>query len=251
MKILVAIRQVPDPTALAFDAAGNVGPNVARVINEYDMHAIEAAIRIAEAGDPGATQVVTLTVGPARARDAIMRALAMGVDRGAHVESDEASLDTLRVAHVIAGEARDGGYDLLLAGQETSDGGTGNVGPQTAGLLDWPLVSNVVDLQVTEAGLTLAREVEDGRHILEVGLPAVICLLGGLNEPRYPSLKGIMAARKKPLEARALPGDLPQPGVRWSQPRSEARPSDATMIQGEPEDVARQLVALLRERQVI
>jgi electron transfer flavoprotein beta subunit len=165
----------------------------------------------------------------------------------------DAALDTLQTATTLADAARSGAYDLILVGQETSDSGTGNVGPQLAALLDLPLVSNVVGLEIgADGALTLQREVEDGRHIVSVTPPVVICALTGLNEPRNPSLKGIMAARKKPVEERASPAPAGAAQASWGPLRVERREVKGTIIDGsDAEAAAQHVVALLRERSLI
>lgn len=250
MKILVPIKQVPDPNAIRFDASGAFAASTPRVVNEYDQYAIEEAIRLKEAGK--ADEVVIMTVGAAASRDAVNRGLAMGADRGLLIIASDSDLTATTVAAVISAEARVGGYDLILVGQEASDGGSGNVGPQVAGMLDLPLVSNVVALAAEDGMLTLGREVEDGRHIVEAPLPAVVCALTGLNEPRSPSLKGIMAARKKPVEEKAV-GDYDTPSVHvsWGGLYAEERSVQGTVIETDAESAAQQVVALLREKKII
>lgn len=251
MKILVAIKQVPDPTVVAFDEQGTLQPNTGLIVNDYDSYAIEAAVRLKEA-DPDTTDVVAMSLGPASAKDAIARALAMGADRGVHLLTDGTVPDSLAVARAIRTEADAGEYDLVLVGQESSDGGTGNVGPETAALLDWPLISNVVALELEGHKLTLGREVEDGRHVVEVTLPAVLCVLTGLNEPRYPSLKGIMGARKKPLAVTESATDTR--AVSWNPPHPEDRPEIGVVVDAEEIGVdaaAHLIVTLLRERDLL
>lgn len=249
MKILVPVKQVPDPNALRFDAQGNFAPNTARVVNEYDQYALEAAIQLKESLPD--VEVTVVSIGPASARDAVSRGLAMGADQGILIEHDGAGLDTLGTARLLADVAAQASYDLIFVGQESSDGGAGNVGPQLAALLDLPLVSNVVGLERADGGtLTLQREVEDGRHIVEVDPPLVICALTGLNEPRYPSLKGIMAARRKPIEARTG-SETPASDVSWSRLRAEERTVEGVVIETDAESAAKQLVELLRARDLL
>jgi electron transfer flavoprotein beta subunit len=251
VKILVAIKSVPDPNALRFDASGTFAASTPRVVNEYDSYSIEEAIRIKEAGHDA--DVVVMSIGSASAKDAVTRALAMGADRGLLVVSDDATLDSMQVARLIAEEARSGVYDIIFCGQESSDGGTGNVGPQLAALLDLPLVSNVVGLELgTGGGLTLQREVEDGRQIVEVSPPVVLCALTGLNEPRFPSLKGIMAARRKPIDEKRI-ADYPTTSqhIEWTRLWAEERKVQGTIITGDADTAAAQVVAVLRERGLI
>ena len=249
MKILVPVKQVPDPNALRFDAQGNFAPNTARVVNEYDQYALEAAILLKESLPD--VDVTVVSIGPASARDAISRGLAMGADQGILVQEDSTQLDTLATAKTLADIAGEGGYDLILVGQETSDGGSGNVGPQLAALLELPLVTNVVGLEWADSGtLTLEREVEDGRHVVEVDPPVVICALTGLNEPRYPSLKGIMAARRKPIDARNGIA-MPEATTSWGALRAEERTVEGVLIETDAESAVQQLVELLRARDLL
>jgi electron transfer flavoprotein beta subunit len=251
LKILVFIKQTPDPNAIRFDASGNFAGNTPRVVNEYDQYAIEEAIQIKERLGEGDITVVSL--GPVGSKDGINRALAMGADQGVLLTGDSAALDTMQVSTLLAEQATSSGYDLILVGQETSDSGSGNVGPQLAALLNLPLISNIVGLEMGSGGeLTLQREVEDGRHIVTVTPPAVVCALTGLNEPRNPSLKGIMAARKKPVEERPIAPTNTAPQVSWGPLRAEQREIAGTIIDGtDAEAAAKQVVALLRERKLI
>jgi electron transfer flavoprotein beta subunit len=250
LNILIPVKQVPDPNAIRFDASGSFAASTPRVMNEYDQYAVEEAIRLKEAGV--ADEVVVLTIGPAAAKDVVTRGLAMGADRGILVTTREADLDALQVASLIAAEVQAGSYDLIFVGQETSDGGTGNVGPSLAALLGYPLISNVVKLELNGATVTLEREVEDGRHVVETQLPAVVCALTGLNEPRYPSLKGIMAARRKPIaEQAASSGTEPAAPARWGKLYAEERVVEGTIIETDADSAAQQVVAILRERKLI
>jgi electron transfer flavoprotein beta subunit len=251
VKILVLVKQVPDPNALRFDASGNYPANTARVVNEYDQYALEAAVQIKEQHSD--TEVTVAAIGPAAAKDAVTRGLAMGADQGILIQGDPNELDSLQTATVLAEVARDSGFDMILVGQETSDSGSGNVGPQLAALLGLPLVSNVVKLEVPGDGsLSMEREVEDGRHVISASTPVVICALTGLNEPRYPSLKGIMAARRKPVEDRAISDfSSGEKVTTWGDFREEERAVEGVMIEDEAEAAARQVVALLRERNLI
>src|SRR5690606_14727857 len=136
-------------------------------------------------------------------------------------------------------------------------GGTGSVGQQLAALLDVPVVSNVVGLEQQDGKLQLQREIEDGRQVIEVTPPAIVCALSGLNEPRYPSLKGIMAARRKPTETKTaadlgLDGDAPPSQVSWGQLFVEEETAEGIILQDVDADSAvDQLVAFLQERKLV
>lgn len=251
MKILVLVKQVPDPNALRFDASGNFPANTARVVNEYDQYALEAAVQIKEQQPD--VEVTVASIGMASAKDAVTRGLAMGADQGILIQGDPGSIDSFQTASVLADLARESDYDIILVGQETSDSGSGNVGPHLAALLGFPLVSNVVKLETPVDGpLRMEREVEDGRHVVSAPTPIVLCALTGLNEPRYPSLKGIMAARRKPVEERQLAdASLPDSQVTWGSLRQEERTVQGVVIDDGPEAAAKQVVALLKERNLI
>lgn len=251
MKILVLIKQVPEPDAIRFDASGHFSPNTPRIVNEYDQYALEAAIQIQEQRDD--VEIAVASIGPASARDAVSRGLAMGADTGVLIKMDGSQPDSLATARILAEVSKADSYDLILVGQETSDSGTGNVGPQLSALLDIPFVSNVVDLNLKDDGtFSVEREVEEGHHIVEVQGPVILCALTGLTEPRSPTLKGIMAARRKTIEEQNVADyDVPGSGVTWSELREEEREIQGIMIETDPESAAKQLVELLRERDLV
>lgn len=253
MKIVVLVTQVPDPNAVRFDArAGDIQPGTAQVPNEYDLNAVEAAIQIKESRD--GVELVVASLGPAK--ETLNRCLAMGADRAIAIEDPSlAGIDSLATATVLAELLRTEGFDLILVGQESSDGGTGNVGPSLAALLDLPVVSNVVALEAGDDGLTLQREVEDGRQVIQVRPPAVLCTLSGLNDPRYPSLKGIMASRRKPTETKSAADLGGAPGealVSWGPLFLEEETGEGIILTDVDADSAvEQLIAFLEERKLI
>lgn len=255
MKIVVLMKQVPDPNAVRFDPrAGDIQSGTAQGPNEYDLYAMEAAIQLKEKGS--ATEVVAASLGPAK--ETLNRCLAMGADRAIALDDRAlAGADSLATATALAALLRNEGFDLVLAGQETSDGGTGNVGPQLAALLDVPVVSNVVHLEEADGVFTLHREVEDGRQVVQVRPPAVLCALTGLNEPRYPSLKGIMAARRKPTESKSaadigLSDGAAGSVVSWGPLFLEEETGEGIILEDVDADSAvAQLVAFLQERKLI
>lgn len=255
MKIGVLVTQVPDPNAVRLDPrAGEIQGGIPQVPNEYDLYAMEAAIQLKEA-DPD-VELVVATFGAAK--DTINRCLAMGADRAITVEEPvTGEVDSAATAPVLAALARAEGFDLLLLGQETSDSGTGTVGPALAALLDLPVVSNVVSVSRDGDRLKLEREVESGRQRVEASLPAVVCALSGGTEPRHPSLKGIMGARRKPADTRSL-ADLGVPTadvasrVAWGQLYAEQEKAAGIILQDvEPDQAVEQLVAFLQERKLI
>lgn len=250
LTIAVLVKQVPDTNALRIDkGTGKPLPGGQLVVNSYDLHAIEAALQFKEARGG---EVVVLSAGPASVRDALTRALAMGADRAVHVElADPAALDTLAVARVLTEQVRPLSPDLVLAGQTADDWEDGQVGPQVAELLDLPLVSNVVAIEDGGRELTITRDMEDGYQTVRAPLPALLLASTGLNEPRLPSLKGIMAAKKKliePVAAAASNGA----GLSWSEPLAPRRSSSGIVLQDVPAaEAARQLVAWLQEQKLL
>lgn len=251
MNIAVLVKQVPDPNAVRFDArVGDILPGTPQVPNEYDLAAAEAAVRLAETFD--GVEVVVASMG--NARESLNRCLAMGADRAVAIEPPEERLDSLATAHVLASWLGSQSFDLILTGQEASDGGTGNVAPQLAALLGLPLVSNVIGLEFQNNELTLKREIEDGHQVVTVRTPAVLSVLTALNEPRHPTLKGIMGARRKPTESLtpAVPAETLAPVATWGSLFSEEQTVSGIIVRDEePEVAVEKLLAFLSERKLI
>ncbi len=203
MKIAVCIKRVPDSEArikVGADGKAIDETGVKFVLNPYDEYAVEEALRLKETG--GAGEVVIVCVGPDASQETIRTALAMGADTGVLLKAEKVGLDPLPVVKALAGELKDGGYDLVLLGKMAIDDSSHAVGPMVAELLGMPCVSAVAHLEMGEDGGKAEREIEGGVEVVEFGLPAVITADKGLNEPRYPALRGIMMAKKKPLEVK-------------------------------------------------
>jgi electron transfer flavoprotein beta subunit len=250
LTIAVLVKQVPDMNAVKIDRASGApqyGGQLA--VNSYDEYAIEQALRLQE---KHGGEVVALTVGPASAKDALTRALAMGADRAVHIETpDHNSLDTLAIARLLAEQLRKIGPSLVIAGQTADDLESGQVGAQVAELLDLPLVSNIVSVAAADGALTLKRDMEDGYQTVSVAMPAMLLSSTGLDEPRLPSLKGIMAAKKKPVEVVTGAGDGAT-RVRWTAPKAPEKTVSGVMLQDVPAaEAARQLVAWLKEQKAL
>jgi len=202
VKIAVCVKRVPDTeTRVRIGADGKAidESGVKFVLNPYDEFAVEEALRLKEAhgGD-----VVVISLGGDAAQETIRTALAMGADRGMLLKTDVRSIDPLPAARVLAGALRDGGFDLVLCGKLAIDDYSHAVGTMLGELLDLPSVSAVVSLEIADGKGTAEREIEGGVEVVEFPLPAVLTTDKGLNEPRYPALKGIMMAKKKPLEVK-------------------------------------------------
>lgn len=252
LQIVVLIKQVPDMNAVKIDrATGKPVMSGQRVVSSYDEYAVEEALRLKEAHGG---EVTVISAGPLTVKDAVTRALAMGADRGVLIDLPNANeLDTLAVAAVLAEALRAIPYDLILMGQTSDDYETGHVGPQLAELLKLPLVSSVMGLSIDGDRLTLRRDMEDGQQTVETTLPAVLLAITGLNEPRYPSLKGIMAAKRKPFD-RVIPAvDVTGSArISWGEPYVPERTSGGTILQDVPAaEAAQQLVGWLQEHKLL
>ena len=245
MKIAVCIKRVPDTESRIKPAADGKSldeAGVKFVLNPYDEFAVEEALQRKEKA--GAGEVVVVAVGPAAAQETIRTALAMGADRGVLLQTDKIPADGFEVAKAFAAELKGGGWDLILLGKITIDDYNDQVGPMVAELLDLPCVTAVAHLTIDGTSAEAEREIEGGVEVVTFSLPAVVTADKGLNEPRYPALKGIMAAKKKPLEAK--PVTLGAGGVELlaMMPPPERA---AGRIVGEGAAAVGELVRLLRE----
>jgi len=245
MNIAVCIKRVPDTeTRIKIGTDGKTldPAGVKFVMNPYDEFAVEEALRLKERA--GAGEVVVVCVGPEVAQETIRAALAMGADRGILLRSDAAPADGLPVARAIAAELDGAGFDLVLFGKVAVDDYNGQVGPMVAELMGLPAVTAIAHLEIGEGKGTAEREVEGGMEVVEFPLPAILTADKGLNEPRYPALKGIMAAKRKPLEVKAVAIEAGGLEVeRLTMPAERA----AGRIVGEGVDAVPELVRLLHE----
>jgi electron transfer flavoprotein beta subunit len=248
-RIAVLVKQVPDLNALRIDSAtGKPVFSGQMVISSYDDYAIEEAIRLKETHGG---EVTVVSAGPAGAKDAVSRALAMGADTGLLLETAASEIDTRVLARVLADRLQDGGYDLILTGQSSDDSGTGQVGPQVAEYLGLPSVSSVIGLDINGSTVTLVRDTEDGKQKVTAEVPLLVMASSGLNEPRYPSLKGIMAAKKKPIEIAKVNVANPQ-DITWGEPYREQHVTSGTIISDVPAaEAAAKLAAWLREKKLV
>lgn len=203
MKIAVCIKRVPDMegrfkiagSGKAIDESG-----IKFDISDFDSYAVEAALQMTERLGQG--EVVVLSVGPDVVQETLRKALSMGAARAVQLKADTVPFDSLAIARALATELQGGGYDLILFGKVSLDSSSGVVGPATAELLGLPCVTAVSKLEVAGGRGTVRRELEGAAEVLEFPLPAVVSIDEGIARPRYPSLKGIMAAKKKPLEVK-------------------------------------------------
>ena len=245
MKIAVCIKRVPDTEmrfTIAADGKSIDASGLKYEISTFDEYAVEAALRLNEAHGPGEVTVVGL--GPGGLGELLRRALSMGVDRAIHLTADEVPFDGLAVARALAVALGEGGYDVILFGRNATDTGNGSVGPMVAQLLGLPCVTAVSHLDIDGATGTAERELEGATETVSFPLPAVLSIDEGLGRPRIPSLKGIMAAKKKPMDER--PAQLgPVNLTLESLTPPPQRP--AGRIVGDGADAVPELVRLLRE----
>jgi electron transfer flavoprotein beta subunit len=201
---IVCIKRVPDSETrvrIASEGRSIDRSGVKFDMNEYDKYAIEEAIRVREAAGQG--NVTVITVGGDDAKETLRQALAMGADDAVLLRA-EPGLDGLPVAMALADEIGGRPYDLLLFGKQAIDDDGMQVPAMVAELLELPAATVVVSLEIDGGKALARREVEGGHETVEFDLPGVVSAQKGLNEPRYPSLKGIMAAKKKPLEEKDI-----------------------------------------------
>ncbi len=244
MKTYVCIKRVPDTEArlkVAGDGQSIEGAGLKYIISPYDEYALEAALRHKEGGAGG--EVAVISVGEAAAGEQLRSALAMGADTAVLLKG-QPTMDGLATARALAAELKSAGADLVLCGMKAADDDQAEVGPMLAEVLDLPCVTAVAEFEVQGGSLVCQREVEGGTEVVEAPLPAVVTITKGKFEPRYPSLKGIMAAKKKPLEEK----DAQLPASRI-QVKGLTPPPDrpAGRIVGQGPDAVPELVRLLKE----
>ena len=204
MKIAVCVKQVPEGTSLRLDpGTKRLDRSGEGALNHFDANAVEEALRLKDSA--GDAEVVVVSVGPASAADALRKALAMGADRALLV-SDEAvaGSDLVATSRVLAAALEREGADLVLFGQQASDSDGAVLWAAVADRLRRPLVSQAAELAVGDGSLRAKRQTEFGYDVIEAPLPAVVAVSDAINEPRYPSLKGIMGAKKKPQDTLSL-----------------------------------------------
>lgn len=244
MKIAVAIKRVPDmdtrfkiaPSGTAVDETG-----LKFDMSDFDGYAAEAALQINE--KQGGGEVTAISLGTDAVQETLRKALSMGVDKAVHLKADAVPFDGFAIAQAIAAELSGGGHDLVLFGRMSIDSSNQSVGPMVAELLGLPCVTAVSALDVSGGKVVARRELEGAYETVECPLPAVVTIDEGVARPRYPSLKGIMAAKKKPLEVK--PAQL---GTATVTVRQMALPPEraAGRILGDNADAVPELVRLLQ-----
>jgi electron transfer flavoprotein beta subunit len=260
LKIAVCIKAVPDTESKIQVAADKTNIDFAGIrfiTSPYDEFAIEEALRLKE---KQGGETVAVSMGGAEATEVLRDSLARGLDSAIHLQdSDFVNLDPLGTAKVLAAALKDGGYDMVLCGWQGVGGDNSCVPSMLAELLDWPQVNVIVKLEVDGNNFKAEREIEGAHEFVQGTLPAVFTGQKGLNEPRYPSIKGVMAARRKEITVK----DAAALGIAGSVGGAQAkmiikemiappaRPQ-GRIIEGDTDTAVKQLVELLRaEAQVI
>ncbi len=203
MKICVLVKEVPDAAVekRINPSTGRMDRSGERNLNPYDTHAIEAAMQIREGGVAEVDEIVAVTMGPDTAVRALHKAVSLGADRSVHL-SDEAlaGSDVAATGYALAKALESEAPDLVLLGQQSDDGECYTIGAVVADHLRMPSLTQVIKMDLEDGGLRCERQAEYGYDTVQVAFPAVISVGDAINEPRYPSLKAIMGAKKKPLE---------------------------------------------------
>jgi electron transfer flavoprotein beta subunit len=201
MNIVVCVKQVPDTWSerTLRESDGTLDRDAAdAVINELDEYAIEEGLRIAEAHGG---EVTILSMGPERAAEAIRKALSMGADKGVHLVDDAlAGSDVLGTSAALAGVIGQIGFDLVILGSESTDARTGVMAAMLAERLGVPQLSFASKVEIEGTAIRIHRQADYGYDAVQASLPAIVSVVEKINEPRYPSFKGIMAAKKKPVQ---------------------------------------------------
>jgi electron transfer flavoprotein beta subunit len=263
MKICVLVKEVPDvavekridPSTGRMDRSGE------KNLNPYDTHAIEAAVQIKEAGTVPVEEVVAVTMGPESAVRALHKAVSLGADRSVHLTDPElAGSDVAATGYALARALRGESPDLVLLGQQSDDGECYTIGAVVAEHLGMPSLTQVIKMDVEGDALRCERQAEYGYDTVQVRLPAVISVGDAINEPRYPSLKAIMGAKKKPLatvaagdveiDAAKVGGD--NSGAEWIAVKPPpAKPAGEIIEDEDTGETVEKIVAWLDERKLI
>lgn len=253
MKIGVLLKQVPDTETkirIKADASGIETDGIKYIVNPYDEYAVEEALKTKEKSGPG--EVVIVSLGAARCVESIRTALAMGADRGIHIDEGGIPMDSFLTARILANALKAENFDLILCGKQAIDDDAAQVTQMLAEFLNLPQVMLVekMDLRDDKKGAVIHRRIGGGsKEVYALDFPAVFGCEKGLNTPRYASLPGIMKSKTKPLtvlKASDLMGDA-KPRTTNINFRLPPERKEGKILQGEPEQMAKELVRLLRE----
>ena len=244
MKVAVCLKRVPEMElrfSISADRKSLEQAGLKYEISDFDGYALEVGLQLVERA--GAGDVVVLCLGPDGVQETLRKALAMGATRAVQLKADEVPFDGLAIAAALAAELKGGEYDLILFGRMATDTASGTVGPMTAQLLDLPCVTAVSHLELADGRGTARRDLEGATETLQFPLPAVLTIDEGIARPRLATLKGIMAAKKKPLEVR--PAQLGKVSLTVETMALPPERAGGRII-GEGPDAVPELVRLLR-----
>jgi electron transfer flavoprotein beta subunit len=241
LKICVLVKEVPDaavekrmdPGSKRLDRSGE------KNLNPFDTHAIEAAMQIREGGKVDVSEIVAVTMGPESAQRALHKAVSLGADRSVHLTDPAlAGSDVCATGYALAKVLESESPDIVLLGQQSDDGECYTIGAVVADHLQMPSLTQVIGIEVEDGKLICERQAEYGYDTVEVAIPAVISVGDAINEPRYPSLKAIMGAKKKPLDTRAT-GDV---GIEAGRVGQEGSKTEVLAINPPPQKQAGQII---------
>src|SRR5256884_1352658 len=241
MKICVLVKEVPDAAVekRIDPSTGRMDRSGEKNLNPYDTHAIEAAMQIKEGGASPVEEIVAVTMGPESAVRALHKAVSLGADRSVHVTGSALEdSDVCATGYALAQVLKQEQPDLVLVGQQSDDGECYTIGAVVADHLQMPSLTQVIKMDVEDGKLRCERQAEYGYDTVEVELPAVISVGDAINEPRYPSLKAIMGAKKKPLDTKST-GDAE---IDTSRVGSEGKRTEVLAINPPPEKEAGQII---------
>lgn len=261
MKIIVCIKQVPESASVKIDPNTHtlIRQGIKSIINPFDMNAIEAALQLKESQSG---QVVVISMGPPQAEEALREAISLGVDE-AILLSDRAfaGADTLATSYTLSmGIKKIGKFDMIICGKQAIDGDTAQVGPELAEILNIPQVCWVKKIvEIKNQTIVVERALEDGYEVVETQLPALLTVVKEINEPRLPSLRGKLNAKKKEISiwgAQKLgisPDEVGLAGSATQVIRTFTPPprKDRKILQGEVKDVLKELVCELKQRKIV
>ena len=251
MNIYVLLKRTFDTEEKITLSNGKINEDGAEfIINPYDEYAVEEAIVVRDAHGG---EVTVVSVGSEEAEKQLRTALAMGADKAVliNIEDDVEDGDQYTTSKVIAEYLKDKEADLIIAGNVAIDSGSGQVGPRVAEILEIPYITTITKLEINGMTATVVRDVEGDSEVIEASLPLLVTAQQGLNEPRYPSLPGIMKAKKKPLEELELDDlDLDEDDVEAKTKTIEiflpAKKEEGKVLEGELKDQVSELIGLLR-----
>src|SRR3984957_10051023 len=263
VKICVLVKEVPDAAVRKRldPGTGRLDRSGERNLNPYDTHAIEAAMQLREGGAIEVDEIVAVTMGPESAVRALHKAVSLGADRSVHLCDDAlAGSDVAATGYALARALEKESPDLVLLGQQSDDGECYTIGAVVADHLKMPSLTQVIKMDLDGAALRCERQAEYGYDTVQVELPAVISVGDAINEPRYPSLKAIMGARKKQLDAKAI-GDVGIEASRVGEEGSrvqcgdfhdpEAKAAGQIIEDEDTNETVEKIVAWLEERKLI